>query len=217
MSNVVVRKNPMSNNEVVLLAPEGATLEQMYERILEDSNLKRGPEFDQYFKVYVNGHEIYRKYWKHSRPRIGTKVLFAIVPKGDDALNRQILVTVAVAAAVYFTPASYAPLAKFAIAAGTAIGANLLANALIPPVSNALSYGGYQSESYGDSQMYAISGQSNNLKKYNTVPKVYGSHRFFPNIAANFYTSIETDSETKELAQFFYAIYDFGLGPANRS
>jgi len=197
----------------------------MYETILKDSNLKRNEEFDQYFKVYINGHEIYRKYWKGTKPRYGTRVLFAIVPKGGDF--GQVVKQTAVIAAVAAIGVALGPggalagttlfgsttLATVTLTAGAAIGATLLMNSLIPPPNNSQSFGGYNPEGFEDSQMFSISGQSNSARKFNTVPKVYGTHRMFPTIAANYYTSIETDPDNGELVQYFYGIYDFGLGP----
>jgi len=97
--------------------------------------------------------------------------------------------------------------------AAVGVGSTLILNALIPPPSNALRLNGSGGDDYSDSQMYTISSQSNSVEKFKSVMKVYGQHRVFPNVAANAYTTIEADPNSGELVQYFYAIYDFGLGP----
>ena len=96
--------------------------------------------------------------------------------------------------------------------AAVTIGATLLLNALIPPpvFENADLGAGYEG-----SQSFSIGGQSNSAKPYSIVPKVYGTHRMFPNLAANPYTELAIDPVTNEQIQYLYAIYDFGLGPAD--
>src|SRR3990167_7465005 len=61
--------------------------------------------------------------------------------------------------------------------------------------------------------MYSIANQSNAVRRFGTVPKVYGYHKAFPNVAAVPYTELEVDPTTGELVQYLYAIYDFAYGP----
>lgn len=213
---IKVRLNVFSNKELDFPQIEKESLLDIFERFwltqkLEDNLLKNQ------FKIFINGEEVDKKMWCYIRPKPDVLVLIALTPaSGSGNVFGQILVIAAVAAAMYFTggavgAGAMSSLTAFGINSAVAIGASLLVNSLIPPPDMGISIGsGY---SNADSQMYSITSQSNAVAKYGSVPRVYGSHRIFPNVAANPYTEIEVDVKTGKLVQFLYCIYDFGYGP----
>jgi len=174
---------------------------------------------EEIFTVVVNGHIIPPDMWPFTKLAGSDNVLITPTLKGGDnsGLFRQVLFVAITAIATFYLGPAGLGLQGGALAAATAavtIGAALLTNALIPPpVPNQDGLGG--KDDISGSQMYAISGQSNEVRRFKTVPKVYGEHRMFPVIASNPYTDMEVDPGTGELAQYLYAIYDFGLGPAS--
>jgi hypothetical protein len=221
---IVVRKNPLSTDSKVLVVKDDATIEEMYEEVLKANKLPR-EGYDKYFKVYIGGHEVYRRYWKTSKPLQGKSVLFAVTPRGGEGgqIFKQVaIITITAVVAVITSPAGGAAFgtgtgAAFGSAlatAGAAIGSTLLFNALIPPLNNALGFNASEADGFSNSQSFSITNQNNQSRKLRTVPKVYGTHRIFPVLAANFYLSSEADPDNNgALSNYFYAIYDFGLGP----
>lgn len=139
---------------------------------------------EEIFNVVVNGHIIESSFW--SKIRLIEKDHITISPVMGDgdagSLFKQavILATIVIAGQYELSPL---------LIAGIAIGETLLLNALIPPPVPNLGdlVGG---SGVDGSQMYAITGQSNQLKRFGTVPKVYGTFRMFPNVAATPYTEL---------------------------
>lgn len=198
---------------------DGENLEEAVKRCTEKIPLgdRTIPEV---FQVLVNGHTIDSGFWAITKIRDSDTVLIAPLIKGDDpsAIFRGVLQIVITAAAYYFLGPAGAGLQAGSFGLGLATGAasivgTLVLNALIPPpVPNASPLAG--TTELAQSQMYSLSGQSNQPKQYGLVPKVYGQHRMFPPIAANPYIEIETDpGNPGKFIQYLYAIYDFGLGP----
>ncbi len=180
------------------------------------SNVPLGDKnFDELFIVVVNGHVIEKEMWDFVKLTPSDVVLVAPrIKSGDNGgLLRTVLVTVIAAiATVYVGPAVGGGIYGALAAAGTTLLGSMLVYSLIPPaVSNGASGIAGVSDISG-SQMYSINGQSNQVKRYLPVPKVYGTHRIFPTVAANPYVEIEADSNG-ELVQYLYLVYDFGLGP----
>ena len=199
----------------------GETLKQAVERSLVGIDLgDKTPA--EVFTVVLNGKIIPADMWEFCNLSGADNVLITPTLKGGDngGLFRQIaILAITIGAAALLGPGAggIPGLGLTGVGLGVAtaavsIGAGLLINGLFPPPSldqNGL--GGFDEVS--TSQMYSITGQSNKVAIYKTVPKVYGEHRIFPNIASNPYTDLETDPATGELSQYLYAIYDLGLGP----
>lgn len=184
----------------------GEFLDKAVERALEGIPLDKPAH--ELFIVLVNGHGIAEDLWPVIKLKETDSVLIAPKIKGDNAngIFKSIIVLVVVAVVNF-----YAPGAGGVVLGLVAIGTSLLLNALIPPpVPEGLGGDGLDVAS---SQMYSISGQSNQVRRYGTVPRVYGTHRMFPAVAANPYTELEADPQSGELIQYLYAIYDFGFGP----
>lgn len=195
---------------------------ELVSRVLLDNGHKEiNDNLLEHMTVLINGMEIERELWSSVYYEESDSVMVATVIRGGSfgQIFKQVaILAVAIVASVFLSPAVGGGIyGALAVAAAT-IGTTLILNSLIPPPSmDTGNLGGFENQSLAASQMYSITGQSNQVKKFGGVPKVYGRHRIFPVIAANPYTDIETDPSTGELVQFFYAIYDFGYGPLSLS
>jgi predicted phage tail protein len=189
---------------------EGEFLSEAFTRCLDDVDTGEF-EDSEVFRAVLNGNEIEADLLETIKLKKDDNVLICpIIKQGDaGAIFKQIALIVVATIVNIYAPGLGGPFVQAMAVAGATIAAGLILNALIPPPSaptdSAISSG-------EESQMYAVSGQSNRVKKLATVPKVYGHHRVFPTVGANPYTQLENDSEG-ELVQYLYAIYDFGLGP----
>ncbi len=167
------------------------------------------------FNVVVNGHIIESDFWKFTKLKESDNITISPrIGKGDSGqiFKQALILAITVIASYYLGPAGAGLTGvQLGLAVGAVtIGATLLMNAMIPPP--VLDLGPGNRGGVEDSQMYAITGQSNQMRRLGIVPKVYGSHRIFPNVAATPYTELSVDPDTGELVQYLYAIYDFGLG-----
>lgn len=189
----------------------GELLSKAMERALSEVPMP-DKEIHEVFNVLVNGMLIERDMWEHVKLNDCDSVIITpIIRSGESGqiFKQLVILAVAAVASVYLTPATGATVYSAMAVGAVTMGATLLLNALIPPpVPDALGGGSYQ-----DSQMYQISNQSNGVKRFGTVPKVYGYHKVYPNVAAVPYTELEVDPVSGELVQYLYAIYDFGFGP----
>ena len=212
---IKIRLNAISSNEVIAEFKEGENLLQLIKRSLNENGLdSEDQNLLEHFCAIVDGKEIPRELWEFCNVEESANVLIAPVIKGGDfgQIFKQVAL-IAVTVLSYKLTAGLGPIAQGLITAGVSIGSSLALNALIPPPNpgGLNDFGG--ANDYAESQMFSISSQSNAVKKYGGVPKVYGTHRVFPNLAATPYTELETDPSTQKLVQYFYAIYDLGFGP----
>ncbi len=181
-------------------------------------------EVDKMFLVLLNGTIINPSVWDKVTLPAGADV--NIVPKlrGGDEQGSAILRTAIIAAATFYGGGAGVAIygsgtfGAAMVTAGVSIAATMAAYSLLPPaVPEGLNLSGGGNGDITTSQAYSIEGQSNSVKRYGTVPKLYGKHRVFPNIAAAPYTEIESDFATGSVVQYFNAVYDFGLGPLSVS
>lgn len=197
---------------------EGETLKDAISRVLSQCQIpeESKQKASQYFVCAVNAKVIEQDFWPFTQLKKDDTVLVA--PKlGDGDSNQmlgQVLTIAAIAVAASFTGPMIAAGGWMAVGgglinAGVAVVASFLSSQLFPPpvVSNDTA------SEYNESQMFSITSQSNQVKKFGNVPRVYGIHRMFPYVAANPYTDLETDPTTGKLVQYLYCVYDFGLGP----
>lgn len=192
---------------------KGELLKAAVERTCQRVPRKEEQKLSDIFNVVVNGNIIEPEFWEVVNLEPTDVILIAPKIKDGDAgqlFKQALLIVVTVVASYFLTPAGGATLASSLAVAGVTIGATLLLNALIPPPVPDL--GGLGDNSIDQSQMYSISGQSNQAKQLGVVPKVYGTHRVFPTVAANPYIELAVDPLTGEVIQYLVAIYDFGLG-----
>ncbi len=195
---------------------DGELLLEAVDRVLKEvPSTEENQEKKDLFNVTVNGMFIERDFYSFTKLKSTDVVVLSPRIQGGEfgQIFKQIAVIAITVVATYFLgPAGYG-LTGAGLAAATAavsIAAGLLMNALIPPMAPDL--GGNFGRSAESSQMYSISGQSNEIRRYATVPKVYGTARIFPNVAAMPYVELSVDPETGKTIQYMYAIYDFGLG-----
>jgi hypothetical protein len=208
-------------NEKDLSIREGETAIAAVERALD--LLKISPKGKESFHFLVNGLPVDRELAKSVI--LNSSDIVLIAPRISEGDSGALIKTAAIIAVTVYTGGTLAPALGLAaggvgaalLTAGVTIGASMLLNSLIPPpVPEALDLSGISgggSASGFSSQMYSINGQSNQTRKFNFVPKVYGKHKYFPALAATPYTELEADQSSGSLVQYFYAIYDFGFGP----
>lgn len=179
---------------------DGERLNAAVTRALKDVPTTKTSAEDTWL-VVVNGYEIEGDLW----PTVALKNKDTVVisPKIRDGDTGQIfkvaaIIAITIAATYFLGPAGYGltGAALSAATAGATIGATLLLNALIPPPVPSLGDVGAFAGTISSSQMYSIDSQSNTVKRLDTVPKVYGTFRMFPNIAAMPYTELATSAGT---------------------
>jgi hypothetical protein len=182
---------------------DGEILKAAVERALTDVPLGKYKERE-VFLVTVNGLLIAPEFWEFTALKKTDDVIISPkISSGDSGqlFKTAALIVVAVVASYFLGPEAGAPFweaigSSLAVAAVT-IGAALLLNALIPPPAQKLGDLGSLGGDINNSQMYSISGQSNQVRRYETVPKVYGTFRMFPNIAAIPYTELSASPGTQ--------------------
>jgi predicted phage tail protein len=190
----------------------GETLEDAIKRILAEAKVTENEK--EIFQAAVNGLVVESDLWAFTILKNTDTVI--IVPRIKDGDSGQILGQIIVIAAIAVASAYLAPamgLGVFGTSMLTSvvgIAASYAVSQLIPPPVIA---GDSAPTDFTSSQMYSITSQSNQVKKFGKVPKVYGRHKMFPNVAANPYTDLETDPTTGKLVQYLYAVYDLGFGP----
>lgn len=193
----------------------GETLREAVNRVLLDVPLDR--EVGEVFHVLLNGNIVSSEFWDIIKVQDADNILVAPkIAEGDaGAALRTIAIIAATAVATKFLgPSAGATVGEYiagslAVAA-VSIGTTALLNQVFPPAEQQISVGNSKAES----QAYSITNQSNSVNKLGTVPKVYGTHRMFPLVAANPYLELKSTKANGEMEQWLYAIYDFGLGPA---
>lgn len=213
---IQLRKNPFSETSITVPFVENEKASELLKRTLEANGYEITDNLTKNFHIVINGLSVEKDLWDYIVIKESDTVLMCpVIARGDGAQMFKIIAIIAVTVAIaVINPYAAGTFAAAAFSAAATVGATLLLNALIPPpgLPGVGGLGG-AGASFDGSQMYTITGQANNAKKFGYVPKVYGSHRIFPLIAANPYTEIEADPATGTLVQFYYCIYDFGFGP----
>jgi hypothetical protein len=214
------RKNPFSSEEIILNFVEGETADKTLARALEDCGYGSSDEMLSKFHLVFHGKIIEKELLPFTQVSESSEVLIAPrIERGSGGqLFKQIaIIAIAIVASAFVSPAVGGGIAGALAASAVTVAGVLALNALIPPPGLGGLGGLSGLNSFEGSQMYTIASQQNSARKFGKVPKVYGTHRVFPNVAANPYTEIEADPETGVLVQTFYAIYDFGFGPLDIS
>ena len=184
------------------------------ERILKDVPLGKFTK-EESFVATVNGMMIDKDFWPVTKLNEKDEVIVSPrIGSGDSGqiFKQALIVAISVVATVYLGPAAGGGIYGALAVAAVTVGATLLLNALIPPPVADLGLAGLNGRDIDNSQMYSINGQSNQMRRLGTVPKVYGTHRVYPIVACIPYTELQVDPDTGETVQYLYAIYDLGLG-----
>lgn len=201
--------SPSGVHNLSIIAVPGETIHELVERAIPED--LRG-----YLVAFNHGMRVDEpeNFWIQE----GDSILLAIVPqKGGGGGKSGVLGAALMVAVAVFAPMVAAPLAASMGLAAGGIGASLVTmgvsmvgmmavSALIPPPSANTSNGGSAGSGTTDSPTYSLGGQSNGMRKYAPVARIYGRHKVFPQLAANpLVTNVGTSSTVSSL-------YDFGLG-----
>lgn len=181
------------------------------------SGIPLGPlSVGEVFTVLINGIQVRPDMWDKISLKSDDSVLVTPLLRDGDfgqVFKQILIIAVSIVATVYLSPAVGGGVYGALAVAGVTIAATLTLNALIPPPTpNLGGLGDLGGDGPSSSQMYAITGQSNQLNRLGVVPKVYGTHRIFPLLAANPYTELAVNPITGEVIQYLVSVYDFGLG-----
>ena len=211
---IIFRKNPLSSTEEIIENNiEGKSLRQVFYEVMESQNIPENAY--RCYQVSVNGLDYDdEESFKWVVLKEEDEIRISVVAKGSNSsrglFKTLALIAVAVTATALtggWAAAGYGGWAS-AVVATSVMAASFALNKLLPPIIASSSIGGNNA----DSQVYSLTGQSNGMKPFGLVPKVYGNHRIFPNIVGTPYITLEADSAGKN-SQFLTAIYDLGHGP----
>lgn len=195
---------------------DGSLLSDELQLLLETERPDIKEKADELFNVTVNGLQIPADMWQFTKLKKADIIYVVPALKSGDS-NSILRLGVIIAVSALAGPAGAAAFGAgtFGAALTTAaigIVGTYAAYQLFPsPVQGPNGIG--EGNDFSGSQMYSISNQSNTVKKYGSVPRIYGRHRMFPVVAANPYIELEADPVTGQLNQYLYSIYDFGFGP----
>lgn len=163
------------------------------------------------YRVMVGMHEIPRESWRFVRPKAGQTVRIYAMPHDGGTLRSVALVAVTVAAAAVTGGAAAGLFGAGTLTAGSVgatvagVGVSILGslavNALIPPQTPDL--GGSSQADRGNT----ITGGRNQARKYQPLPRTYGRVRWYPPLAANYYT------EAAGSDQYLRMLVCLGYGP----
>lgn len=196
---VAYKGNALSPHHDTMMAKPGATISE----IVAQGKLLCG-----HLVVECNGEVVPSVEWDTFRLRQGDILVVHAVPGDGDTLRSVLMVAVIIAAAVfqqwYLSPyaagslagasaawaaGSYGALAIAAAgAAAITLAGTMAINALIPPISPAMA-----GPAFSAKQLLNISAGGNYDARYQAIPKVLGTHRFFPPYAATPYTTADHD------------------------
>lgn len=170
----------------------GTTIEAAYLQLPAD--MQHGA-----MEAFRAGVLIPREDWPLVRLYPGDHVSFAMVPQGGGGKGKGIIgAIVGVVAIVVGAVTGNA----FLVQMGVGLLLSGVASMLIKPPS----LNSNMSDTTRDSSYYGITGQSNEAKPYQVVPKLYGSHKIYPLIATA--PIIRNSGTVSRIA----ALYDFGVG-----
>lgn len=190
MYKVAIRPNPLS-------------VDQLYAEIDSSKTLAESVgDCDSSVTLSIGGVVVPRAMWPHVRPKPGTVVRAVYVPQGGGSkILRSVLMVAVLVASIYFPPlAGYGPLGTALLQAGIAIGGLLLVNALVPIKTPGIKQGEEREN------LNQITGASNQVLPFGSIPFVIGEVRFFPPFAARPYTEISGDE------QYLRVLLDLGFG-----
>ena len=199
-----------------LAYPPGLTLQQ----IVDLADLP--PDVTERIILVLNGAPV--KDWSHVLTIDGDTLEMLIVPAGgDSASNKSIISSLAIIAISIYAPALASTIlgagyyaggvaaagaaistAGYALTAGITLAGTMAVSALIKPDSIATGTRAYNTAS--ENPAYQITGQSNDARPYGTVPRIYGTTRYYPLLMSTPYFSNVGKKSSMT------ALYDYGIG-----
>ena len=206
---------PSGPQELAVVAHDGENARDFIDRAIV-------PELREYVGFFNHGMKIEdpENFWIREDDRI----LLVLIPQGGGGgggkgiVSAVLTIAVVVAAVALAAPTGGASLwlagatglsattASAIIMVGVSMVGMLAINALIPPPAVNTNNGGSAGSGAATSPTYSLGGQSNSMRKYQPVAKIYGRHRVFPQLASN---PLITNQGTQSSIS---ALYDFGLG-----
>ena len=165
------------------------------------------------------------KDWAHILTLDGDVLDMLIVPAGggDSSSGKSIITSLAVIAISIYAPALASTIlgagyyaggvavagaaistAGYALTAGITLAGTMAVSALIKPDPIATGTRAYNTAS--ENPAYQITGQSNDARPYGTVPRIYGTTRYYPLLMSTPYFS--NVGKKSSMA----ALYDYGIG-----
>lgn len=191
--------------------PEGGSLNEMLRAINLDP--------DRIFaRVFIDDQLVEQAEWLTARPHAGQQVTVRVIPTGGGAGGagggKDILRVVAMLGVIilsifapYAAPVGWGLVGSWmgaALSATVALVGSLAVQALIPPPKPKLAdLGGLGNTS----PTLSLTGIRNQLAPYAPVPRVYGTHRIFPPLAAAPFTEIVGSDQYQRL------LFCLGYGP----
>ena len=180
--------------------------------------IANGVDQHQHIVIILNDRLLTVQEWDTICPENGSLInVKAQVAGGGGGDNNKVINTIAmiavVAVAIYapyalgfVTEAGALTMGGAMLSAGIMIAGSLIVNALVPilpPSAATLDFA--SGSNAAASPTYSISGGSNSMRPYQSMPIVMGTHRFFPDLGSKPYT------EYRDNDQFLYQIFHFGL------
>lgn len=174
--------------------------------------------------IVVNDRLLTVKEWDTVCPDPGSIINVKAEVTGGGGDGNKVLNTVLMVAVILVAVALAAPTGGLSLvgalgqtgaslaAAGFMIAGSLIVNALVPVLPpSAAALDTASGSNATSSPTYNLSGGSNSLRPYQSMPIVMGTHRFFPDLGSKPYT------EYKDNDQFLYQIFNFGLSDVTLS
>ncbi len=209
-NSLIIRPHVLSDRDEIRAEYEdGVTLQEIADSVWP-------AEIQEHVVMAINGDIIPKAYWPKVRPKPGAFVRGVLVFAGGGKKNvLGVIASIAVAiAAPYLGGALAASMGVTStvgvalVTVGVALVGNMMVGALFKPPAMDVGGPGTNPE---ESAVYSISGQQNQATPYSPIPRVYGTHKLFPRLAATPFIDNQADS------QFLYMLLDFGYGPVNVS
>jgi len=154
----------------------------------------------------IQGRRVPFEMWPYVRPRVGTLVQFHATVRGGggddgDKIGRTIG-TLLVAAAAYYTGGlvgvAYGPFAGGLAAGAVAVLGGMAVNAIFPPPKPHIP------SNPEESPTYSLAGGSNQLRRFEPMIRVVGTHIVFPDFGAQPYSEFQGED------QFSFYVFDLG-------
>jgi hypothetical protein len=207
-----------------VLPPEVAPIRRLdlpYEQGMTIAQILRAAELPlelyEFLHIRLNGVPVLD--WEHVFLIEGDTIEFFALPAGggSSGSGKQLLSSIAMLAITLVAPAIggwaatgltglTANLVKTGVAMGVSLVGALLIRALIPPPSVGGIGAGVTGRASPERPTYFFTGQSNDIRLYQKVPRIYGKIRYVPPLAAT--PQIINAGKTSRIS----ILYDFGLG-----
>lgn len=211
MAELVARPHWLSDKgEICFQRKAGRTLRQCFTAAFIETAIERSAV------CYVNGKRC--ENWLDYTLQQDDHILLTAMPLGGGGSNKQLLSSIAMIGLAFAAPHIAAGMG-FTSTTGIAVGAGVFASygataaitiggsLVLGLINNALIKPPPQPSLAPSNPFYALSGSSNQMNPWGTVPRVYGRMKVAPTLMQR-PTTYRMGQD-----QYLYQIYDFGYGP----